>query len=270
MARRPDGSEGVYELNTNFLDALVDPAEAESDAAVVTRGLAAHAIPLSVVGVPAIYYHSMLRSEQDRAGMEASGIPRRINREVLDADRLAEELAVSTRRRDMLDGLTRLLAVRRGLPALSPFASQQVEDLGPSIFAVRRAVGTADELLAVVNVTDRPVELPGVRGLDAFTGTRVDHVVLPPFGFAWLRTQSQSQATDSDTSPTGEGHDRAQLTCCRDPVTRSGREAGSKRVHVAMPGCGECGCGRPISRRRARRRRRDAGRGCRRSGRRHP
>ena len=25
MARRPDGSEGVYELNTNYLDALVDP-----------------------------------------------------------------------------------------------------------------------------------------------------------------------------------------------------------------------------------------------------
>ena len=30
MARRPDGSEGVYELNTNYLDALVDPENPRS------------------------------------------------------------------------------------------------------------------------------------------------------------------------------------------------------------------------------------------------
>ncbi len=95
MARRPDGSEGVYELNTNFLDALVEPDDENPDDSAVVRGLAAHAILLSVIGVPAIYYHSLLGSGQDRAGMTESDIARRINREVLDADFLQRELETS-------------------------------------------------------------------------------------------------------------------------------------------------------------------------------
>jgi glucosylglycerate phosphorylase len=187
MAKRPDGSQGVYELNTNFLDALVDPADPDPDASAVTRGLAAHAILLSLVGVPAIYYHSLLGSGQDRAGMASSGIPRRINREVLDADRLRDELATSPRRRGMLEGLRRLLEVRRGLPGFSPFATQHVEQVDPRVLAVRRAAGTADEVLALINVSDEPVELAGVSGTDILTGARVDGVMaLAPHGYAWL------------------------------------------------------------------------------------
>jgi sucrose phosphorylase len=187
MARRPDGSEGVYELNTNFLDALVDPADEDPDASAVVRGLAAHAILLSVIGVPAIYYHSLLGSGQDRAGMEESDIPRRINREVLDADALAAELELPSRRRGMLEGLRRLLEVRREYPAFSPFADQTVEKLDPRVFVVRRAAGTPDELVAAVNVSDQPVELPSLSGRDVITGRDVSGLTLEPFGFAWLR-----------------------------------------------------------------------------------
>ena len=187
MAKRPDGSQGVYELNTNFLDALVDPADPDPDAAAVSRGLAAHAILLSLVGVPAIYYHSLLGSGQDREGMESSGIARRINREVLDADRLREELAASPRRRGMLEGLRRLLAVRRGMPGFSPFAEQAVEPLDPRVLAVRRAAGTAEEVLALVNVSDEAVELADVEGVDVLTGTRHERGVrLEPHGYVWL------------------------------------------------------------------------------------
>ena len=187
MARRPDGSEGVYELNTNFLDALVDPAEADPDASAVARGLAAHAILLALVGVPAIYYHSLFGSGQDRAGMEASGTPRRVNREVLDADRLAAELASSPRRSGVLEGLRHLLSVRRGLPGLSPFAAQEVEELDERVLVVRRAAGTDDEVVAVVNVSAEPVSLPPLRGTDAVTGARHDDGLrLGPHGYAWL------------------------------------------------------------------------------------
>ncbi|MGN8554168.1 UNVERIFIED_CONTAM: alpha-amylase family glycosyl hydrolase [Microbacterium sp. SLM126] len=187
MARRPDGSEGVYELNTNFLDALVDPADADPDASAVVRGLAAHAILLSVVGVPAIYYHSLLGSGQDRQGMAESDIARRINREVLDADALAAQLGTSQRRAGMLEGLRRLLEVRRGLPAFSPFADQTVERLDPRAFVVRRASGTPEEVVAVINVSDEIVELPALSGRDVLSGREVTALRLEPFGFAWLR-----------------------------------------------------------------------------------
>lgn len=187
MARRPDGSEGVYELNTNFLDALVDPADEDPDASAVARGLAAHAVLLALVGVPAIYAHSLFGSGQDHAGMEASGIARRVNREVLDADRLAAELGSSSRRSGVLEGLRHLLAVRRRLPGLSPFATQAVEELDERVLVVRRAAGTEDEVVAAVNVSAEAVQLPALRGTDALTGARHDDGLhLGPHGYAWL------------------------------------------------------------------------------------
>ncbi|WP_129337978.1 alpha-amylase family glycosyl hydrolase [Cellulomonas endophytica] len=187
LARRPDGSEGVYELNTNYLDALVDPGDPDPDTAAVVRGLAAHAVLLSLVGVPAVYVHSLLGSGQDTAAVEASGIARRINRETLDADRLADELVTSPRRQGMLEGLRRLLEVRRTLPGLSPFAAQAVEEPDPRVLVVRRAAGTDDEVVTVVNVSDEGVHLPGLTGTDVLTGTaHPDGLDLPPHGYAWL------------------------------------------------------------------------------------
>ncbi|WP_371869994.1 alpha-amylase family glycosyl hydrolase [Mycetocola zhadangensis] len=189
MARHPDGTEDVYELNTNFLDALVDPNDEDPDAAAVVRGLAAHAILLSLIGVPAIYYHSLLGSGQDRAGMEASDISRRINREVLDADRLAKELESSPRRSGMLEGLRTLLELRRELPAFSPFADQQIEVLDPRVFVVRRAAGTPNEVIAAINVSDETVSLPSLAGTDVISGRSSNGIELKPFGYVWLIPQ---------------------------------------------------------------------------------
>ncbi|MET1052506.1 MAG: alpha-amylase family glycosyl hydrolase [Mycetocola sp.] len=189
MARHPDGTEDVYELNTNFLDALVDPNDQNPDASAVVRGLAAHAILLSLIGVPAIYYHSLLGSGQDRAGMETSDIPRRINREVLDADRLAIELESSPRRSGMLEGLRTLLELRRELPAFSPFADQRIELLDSRVFVVRRAEGTPNEMIAAINVSDETVSLPSLGGTDVISGLSMDGLELEPFGYVWLRPQ---------------------------------------------------------------------------------
>lgn len=192
MAKRPDGSEGVYELNTNFLEALVDPTDTDPDAAAVQRGLAAHAILLSLVGVPAIYHHSLLGSQQDHQGLQDSDIARRINREVLDADRLSEELQEPGRRSGMLEGVRAMLAVRRGMPAFSPFAAQEVEFLDERALVVRRAAGTDDEIVAVVNVSDETVVLGTLRGVDLLSGERHDGLTLPPFGYVWLAASPEA------------------------------------------------------------------------------
>ncbi|MCR2799514.1 alpha-amylase family glycosyl hydrolase [Microbacterium sp. zg-Y818] len=195
MARRPDGSSGVYELNTNYLDALVAPDSVDPDGDAVARGLAAHAILLSLVGVPAIYYHSLLGSGQDETGLAQSDIARRINREVLDADRLRDELRSSPRRAGMLAGLRRLLAARRALPGLSPFASQVAASLDDRVVGIRRAAGTADEVLAVANVSGDEVQLPSVSGTDVLTGIRHEGLRLGPHGYAWLVAEPPAGAT---------------------------------------------------------------------------
>jgi len=165
----------------------VDPADPDPDASAVVRGLAAHAILLSVVGVPAVYYHSLFGSGQDEQGMQRSGIARRINRQVLDADLLAAELAESPRRARMLAGLRHLLSVRRTQPGFSPFADQTVEALDERAFVVRRAAGTVHEIVAAINVSDEVVELPSLAGTDVLTGETVTALSLPPHGYAWLK-----------------------------------------------------------------------------------
>jgi len=182
-----DGSETVYELNINYLDALANGDELSQPAVVAAKGLAAHSILCSVVGVPAIYYHSLFGSSSDHAGMEASGINRRINREVLDAEQLAHELASHERRSTVFNGIKNMLSVRGRHPAFSPYGPHQVERLDPRVFAVRRGMGTEDEILCISNVTDELVDLPTVSGVDILTGQSHQGLALPAYGYAWIR-----------------------------------------------------------------------------------
>jgi sucrose phosphorylase len=149
--------------------------------------LAAHSILCAFLGVPAIYYHSLVGSPPDHEGMAASRINRRINRETLDADRLVDELAHDLRRRTVFEGLRHLLHVRAQHEAFSPFGTQRVELLDDRVFALRRGVGTADELVCVTNVTGQAVDLPMLAGgVDVLTD-RTFEARLGPWGYAWVR-----------------------------------------------------------------------------------
>jgi sucrose phosphorylase len=187
MALRPEGTSTVYELNLSYLDALCTPDEARDPRVLAAKTLAAHSILLAFVGVPAVYYHSLFGSPPDHAGMVATGISRRINRGPLDADRLEHDLQHDPRRHEVFTGMRRLLRLRRTQPALSPYADQCVERLDHRVLALRRATGTPHELLCVTNVTGEDVGLPGVSGYDVVTGRWTDHLVLPAWGFAWIR-----------------------------------------------------------------------------------
>ena len=154
---------------------------------MVAKALAAHSILFSFVGVPAVYYHSLFGSGPDHAGMDDSGIKRRINREVLDADALVGQLSTDERRRSVFTGLLRLMQARREQPALTPYGAQHVEDLDPRVFAVRRGHGTPHELVCLANVTADRVLLDDVRGTDVLSGDRVAPLELGPYGFAWVR-----------------------------------------------------------------------------------
>lgn len=187
-ATAPDGSHSVYELNVSYLDALAGPDLADDPERVARRALAAHALLLSLVGVPAIYYHSLFGSSHDIAGMRESGSSRRINREQLNADTVLDELTDSPRRRLILEGMKELLGARSLQRQFSPRSPQVVLDLGTEVFAVRRGE-PGRSVLAVVNVSGRPVHLASVRGRDIIDGDLVDGVTLPIDGYVWLEEE---------------------------------------------------------------------------------
>ena len=188
LADQPDGSTSVYELNVSYLDALCTPQEAEDDETFARKAVAAHNILLSVVGVPAIYIHSLLGSRSDLRAVEETGIARRINRAVLDAVELGDELAAGGRRRMVLDGITGLLRKRRDVPAFTPSADQEVLDLDPRVFAVRRTSENGSKVVSITNVTGDAVAVTWPRSArDVLDGSLVEgSAELKGYAVRWL------------------------------------------------------------------------------------
>jgi glucosylglycerate phosphorylase len=207
----PDGSRVPYELNVNYLDALSNPAEEEPAELVARRFLTAHAILLSLQGVPGLYFHSLFGSRGDRAGAEASGIPRRINREKLDHARLEADLATTgSLRCRVLAGQRELLHARQQHPAFAPSGGQLVLTLDARVFALlRQAWDGTDIVLGVHNVSPSSITLglagirPGGRGWKFLWGCGVspatgDRLVVEPYGSAWLCRASSGRAGTSE------------------------------------------------------------------------
>lgn len=185
-ATAADGSQSVYEMNVSYLDALAGP-DGDGDPELASRrALAAHAILFSLVGVPAIYYHSLVGSKHDTEGMRESGVNRRINRKQLDADVVLSELETSPRRSAIFAGMRQLLDTRAQHSAFSPYSPQEVLDLGDEVFALRRGTRGNGSVLTVVNVSGKPVTVPDARGRDLLTGEPVNELMLPADGYAWL------------------------------------------------------------------------------------
>ncbi|MDB4868128.1 MAG: alpha-amylase [Cohnella sp.] len=185
----PDGTQTVYELNINYLDALVNQDEQDDEALTAQKALAAHSILCSIMGVPAIYYHSLFGSSNDYGGLEESGINRRINREKLDAAALEQELHSVKRRRMIFEGLRRMIKVRQATNAFSPYADQQVLEFDKRVFAIRRKnLETECAVVALANVTNKPVHLnTNISGKELLTSKQVSGTIeLGPYGYAWI------------------------------------------------------------------------------------
>ncbi|EOW8177314.1 sugar phosphorylase [Listeria monocytogenes] len=162
-----DGTQSVYELNINYGEALQNPGEDTTEELVTKKIIAAHSILLTLQGVPAIYYHSLLGSKNDLVGYEESGINRRINREKLEKNQLVHELETDTYRQTIFTSLKKLVQIRRNHTAFSPFATQEILDLGPDVFAIKRE-SEEECIYGIINVTSH-----NVSKTLAFSGTNL-------------------------------------------------------------------------------------------------
>lgn len=194
----PDGSRSPYELNISYFDALSDPAGGEPEDLQVARFLAAHAILLAFRGVPGIYFHSLFGSRGDRAGAEASGIPRRINREKSDLETLERELATrGTLREKVFSGMKLLLQARASHPAFSPSTPQVVLPSPEGLFALERG-----GVICLSNLTPSAIEYPLPPGrreplvhLPSIDFSHSSVIRLPAYGVAWLADEQAARST---------------------------------------------------------------------------
>jgi glycosidase len=155
-----------YELNISYLSAVTGPAD--PPALKARKFLASQAVMLAFRGVPGIYAHSLLGSENDHEGVEKTGSSRAINRRKLRLREIERELAQDGGlRRLVYEGYARLLKARSSHPAFHPQAEQRVLKADARLFALVRGGGGVPGEADEGSGTGVPGAAGGKRGADA-------------------------------------------------------------------------------------------------------
>ncbi|HEX2906248.1 MAG TPA: sugar phosphorylase [Phototrophicaceae bacterium] len=179
----PDGNHSPYELNITYFDALAVPGEALARS--VDRFMASQAVMLALAGLPGIYLPSLFGAGNWAAGVIQTGRTRTINREKFDFAGLAGVLNdPNTRQAQVFQLYRHLLRRRRTEAAFHPGTPQQVLDIHPAVFALKRG-----ELLALHNMSNTPIsiDLPSGQWHDLISDRNYQQQTnLSPYQSVWL------------------------------------------------------------------------------------
>lgn len=194
--RTPDGMDSPYELNISYLSALNAPGGLPADVHA-RRFLTSQGVMLALRGMPGIYFHSLVGTENHTRGVKETGRNRTINRRKFDSDELRALLAdESSVQRKVFDGYRRMLAARTARAAFHPDADQNVLDAGhPSVVAFERiSLDGRQRILVLANAGNESVRVDLGRlggadaGKDLLSGKTAGGATydLGPHEIAWL------------------------------------------------------------------------------------
>lgn len=200
MRRMPDGLDKPYEVNISLFDAFKGTIKGGPDDWQVERFLCAHTVLLALEGIPAIYIHSLLATENDHDLVAETGRSRSINRHRWNISDLNDALNDPAKHhRRVFDELKRLIRIRAAQQAFHPNATQYTLHFSDAIFGFwRESIKRDQSVFALHNITDQPQTLPLVElnligtesWRDLLTGTRLDDLeqvlTLEPYQCLWL------------------------------------------------------------------------------------
>ncbi|MGB1984365.1 MAG: alpha-amylase family glycosyl hydrolase [Porticoccaceae bacterium] len=197
-----NGDRKPYEINISLFDALQGTKDG-ADQYGLQRFICAHAIMLSLEGIPGIYIHSLLGTRNDYQRAENSGHNRAINRHQWNYDSLKSELEDSTSHHyQVYNNLKSLLKIRCSQPAFHPNATQFTLHLGSQLFGFwRQSMDRQQSIFCVSNVSNQtqPLDLSDLNLIDTenwydlISGEQYsedNHVVnLAPYQTVWITNQ---------------------------------------------------------------------------------
>ncbi len=199
----PSGEDTPYEVNISLYDALKGTIANGSDEYQRERFISAHTILLAIEGLPGIYIHSLLGTENDNALVKETGRARSINRHRWDIDELNAALdAPQGHHRPILEELKRRIGIRCQQEAFHPNATQYTLHFGSQVFAFwRESQSRKQSIFALHNVSDQPQEIPLVElnliatetWRDLLTNTTFEDlqatITIPPYAAVWITNQ---------------------------------------------------------------------------------
>lgn len=198
-----EGVEAPYEINITWFSALNREDGGEDLAFQVRRFVASRAIGLVLQGVPGIYLHSLIGTQNDIDAVLAGESNRDINRTVIDAKAITEALHDPFSKLSRIGReFGRLIRIRTRRRAFHPAGAQRVLFFSTGVFSVLRSSPEGEEcILTLLNVTDRVCRLEialselgteidrwydVVSGVEWVADQEKLYVSLEPYGVVWL------------------------------------------------------------------------------------
>ena len=189
--KNTDGTLSPYEINSSYINAV--SRKNDTDEMKTGKFLNAQAVLLAFKGVPAIYVHSILGSENYYEGVKITGMNRTINREKLEYGKITSELENKNGIRSRIyNRLKELIKARKTEKSFNPDAEQIIQNFGSEVFSfIRISVDKEEKILIINNISDKEVTLkiPYEIKRTVITEnslTDENHVRLAPYGFIWL------------------------------------------------------------------------------------
>jgi len=195
-----DGTKTPYELNCSYIDALTHPSE--DQVLRVKRMLVTQATILAMPGVPGIYFHSLVGSQNYKDGVKHSGINRTINREKYNIDWLETELSkLGSLPKTIFDTFKRMISIRINEEAFNPFGEFNFITLDERIFAIEQFnIEKTTRILALHNYSNETVTVTLPKEItlplcdilssnfcDNTTEKNTKSITLEPYQVMWLK-----------------------------------------------------------------------------------
>jgi len=154
-----DGSKSPYELNCSYIDALSNPKDEQI--LRIKRMLVTQATVLAMPGVPGIYFHSLVGSQNYKDGVKHSGINRTINREKYNIDWLENELStMGSLAKTIFDSYKRMISIRINEDAFNPFTQFNFLELDERLFVIDKfSVNKEERILSLNNYSNEEVTI---------------------------------------------------------------------------------------------------------------
>ena len=131
--RKKDNKNLIYEANITFYDALK-----ENDKYDVDRFISAHAIVLSIEGIPAIYVNSLLGSKNYFDGVRKTNANRTINRQKWNLNQIKKIMNSISDQTKIFHSIKKLIEIRKKQKAFHPNATSFTLQLGEKLFGIWR------------------------------------------------------------------------------------------------------------------------------------
>ena len=146
-----------YELNISWFSALNNNDSNEPIDLQIKRFIASRSIALVLKGIPGVYLHSFLGTENDVDSVLEEKNRRSINRSILNKSKLDQTLCnPESTTYKIFNQLAKIIQIRTKEKSFHPNADQNIIDLGPSIFSlIRTSMEKTERILCITNVTDK-------------------------------------------------------------------------------------------------------------------